>query len=134
TNQPQSQAVLQCRPVVFTVGQSGTPPFSFQWQRNGVPVPDATNSTYTLSNVQLTDSGAAFRVVVGNVASNIQYSATSSNAILTVSADTVPPLLLGAANSGLNQILVTFSEPVTASTANSGTHYTITNNNGSLQI
>src|SRR6185369_10910875 len=26
TNQPQSQTVLQCRPAVFTVGSSGTPP------------------------------------------------------------------------------------------------------------
>jgi len=134
TNQPQSQTVLQCRPVTFSVGYSGTPPFTFQWQRDGVAIPNATNSSYVLSNVQVSDSGAAFRVVVGNTASNIQYSVTSSNAILTASADNVSPMLLGAANNGLNQILVTFSEPVTASTATNRFNYSITNAGGPLEI
>jgi hypothetical protein len=134
TNQPQSQTVLQCRPAAFSVGYSGTPPLTFQWYRDGLPIPDATNSSHTLANAQLADDGAAFRVVVSNVASNTPYSATSSDATLTVSADTAPPLLLGAANSGLNEILVTFSEPVTASTANERSNYSISNASGPLPI
>lgn len=134
TNQPQSQTVLPCRSAVFSVGCNGTPPLAFQWTRDGLPIPGATNASCTVTNVQVADNGAAFRVVVSNVASNTPYSATSSNAFLTVSLDTVPPLLLGAANSGLNEILVTFSEPVTASTANDRSNYSITNASGPLPV
>ncbi|HZO55650.1 MAG TPA: hypothetical protein VFB63_23270, partial [Bryobacteraceae bacterium] len=134
TNQPQSQTVMQCRGATFTVGYNGTPPVTFQWQRDGVAIPNATNASYTLSNIQLPDNGATFRVVVSNVASNTPYSVTSSDATLAVSQDTVPPMLLSAANSGLNQVVVTFSEPVMTATANDIHNYSITNGSDSLPI
>jgi hypothetical protein len=57
TNQPASQTVAPGSTVTLTVGYSGNGPFSFQWRRNGVNLPQATNETLTLSNVQATDAG-----------------------------------------------------------------------------
>ena len=53
-------------------------------------------------------------------------------AILNVSTDVAPPVLLSAANNGLNQIVLTFSEPVTAATATNSSNYAITNGGGGV--
>ncbi len=130
TNQPQNQTAMECREATFSVGYQGTPPITFQWYRDGNALPNATNATYTLANVHASDSGSMFRVVASNIASNTPYTATSSNAFLTVSMDTSPPILLGAANNGLNQVVITFSEKVTIATANDRFNYSITNGAG----
>jgi len=133
TNQPQSRTVLQCQQIAFGVGYSGTSPFTFQWHKDGVAIPGATNASFILTNVQFFNQGQ-YHVVVSNVASNTPYSAISSNAALTVSPDTSPPVLLGAANAGLDQVVVSFSEPVTAATATNRLNYSITNAGGPLAI
>ena len=65
--------------VTFSSGVVGQPPFNYQWQLNGTNLVGATNATLTLTNVQLTNSGA---YTVSLTASN--GSAISSAAILTV--------------------------------------------------
>jgi hypothetical protein len=65
SRQPQSQNVRPGTNVTFQVSAIGTAPFSYQWQRNGLDVPDAILSALTLTNVQLSDS-AEYRVIVSN--------------------------------------------------------------------
>lgn len=72
----------------FTVGLSGTPPFTYQWRSNGVDIPGATASTYTISNVSLAHQ-AAYSVVVSNSAG----SATSSAGQLTVQPGNPSPIV-----------------------------------------
>jgi len=132
--QPQGQSVSQCQPATFSVLCSGTAPITYQWQRNGTAIPGATNSSYTTPLVQLADNGALFRVVVANVASNTTHTVISSNASLTVTPNVPPPRLVAAANNGLNQVIVTFSEPVTVASANTPGNYAITNLGVSLAI
>jgi uncharacterized repeat protein (TIGR03803 family) len=57
TLQPQSQNVLTGSNVTFTVTANGTAPLSYQWQKNGTNIAGATTTTFTLTNVQLSDSG-----------------------------------------------------------------------------
>jgi len=57
----------------------GTRPVSFQWLRNGVPMPDKTNALLVLNNVQLADAGT-----YSLWASNAIGFQESSNAVLTV--------------------------------------------------
>jgi glucose/arabinose dehydrogenase len=83
---PQSTTVPVGGSATFTVSASGSPPLSYQWQRDGVDLPGATSASYTLSNVQTTDNGAQFRVIV----SNAFGSATSNAATLTVTANQPP--------------------------------------------
>lgn len=72
----------------FTVGVGGTPPFSYQWRSNGVDIPGATASTYTISNVSLAHQ-AAYSVVVSNAVG----TATSSAGQLTVQPGNPSPIV-----------------------------------------
>lgn len=77
--QPQSQVGLWTRHVTFGVTAFGAEPLKYQWQKGGIPIPNGTNSTLVLTNLQASDEGS-FSVVV----SNDWGSVTSSNAFLTV--------------------------------------------------
>lgn len=82
TSQPVSQHVLGGSGAGFTVAAAGTAPIGYQWRKGGEEIPDAVSDTLSLSNVQLSDSGSTYDVVVTNEAG----TATSATAILTVSA------------------------------------------------
>src|SRR5262249_35022295 len=75
TNQPLSQTVTQGVNVTFSVGASGLAPMSYQWWYGAYPVQDATNSTYSITNVQYRQLGSYWVVI-----SNAFGMATSSNA------------------------------------------------------
>jgi trimeric autotransporter adhesin len=82
--QPQTnQSVVVGTNVSFSVVATGTPPILYQWRKNGVAISGETNSTYSLSGVQTSDSGT-YSVAV----SNILGYAISSNATLLVN---LPP-------------------------------------------
>jgi glucose/arabinose dehydrogenase len=83
---PVSQTIAQGQPVTFSVGASGTAPLSYQWQRNGVDIPNANSQSYTIASVALSDNGAGFRVIV----TNSFGGATSNEATLTVTANQPP--------------------------------------------
>ncbi len=100
TQEPASQTVLAGADVTFRIGLIGTAPFSYRWNSNNVAVPGATNATFTLTNVSLSDSGN-YSVRVTNVFG----SALSSNAVLTVIpgyATTLPANSLSTNSAGLN--------------------------------
>ena len=80
TNQPVSPTVPAGVNVMFSVGVVGTAPFAYQWMSNNVAVPGATNATFTLTNVSLSDSGSHYSVLV----TNNFGSELSSSAVLTV--------------------------------------------------
>lgn len=79
---PAALSVLAGQPASFTVTASGTAPLTYQWQRDGVDIPGATASTYTVPATAIGDNGTQIRVRVTNAAG----SATSAAATLTVQA------------------------------------------------
>jgi hypothetical protein len=81
--QPQDRTVLVGQTASFSVAAFGTPTLLYQWQFNGTNLADRTDSSLTLTNVQLDQAGAYLLVVT-----NSYGSATSSPAHLAV-ADTV---------------------------------------------
>lgn len=81
TNQPQNQTAIVGTNVTFTVGMTGSAPFSYQWQFNTTNLLDATDASLFLPVVQTTDAGN-YSVVVTNMAGAV----TSSVATLTVLA------------------------------------------------
>ncbi|MDT7041241.1 immunoglobulin domain-containing protein [Candidatus Nitronereus thalassa] len=80
TQQPLDQSVIEGQPATFTVTAIGSTPLSYQWQRDGVNIPNATSASYTVNPTSVNDSGATFAVMVTNPAGNI----TSAPATLTV--------------------------------------------------
>jgi glucose/arabinose dehydrogenase len=84
--QPANRTIAVGQSVTFKVGASGSAPLVYQWRRNGAAISGATGVSYTRSNVQLTDNGASFDVVV----SNAYGRAVSDAAQLIVLQDTVP--------------------------------------------
>jgi hypothetical protein len=134
TVQPQSQSVGELDPVTFTVSAAGNPAPTLQWYTNSVAIPGATGTSYSIASTPLSYHGLGFRVVVQNVASNVAYSVPSSVATLTVIADTVRPVLLGAAPSGLNLVVASFSERLASASVGNVANYSITGLAGSLII
>ena len=76
---PQPVAVSSNQSATFTAMAGGTPPLTYQWQRNGANLPGATNSALLLPNVMPSQAGD-YRVQVLNTAGAV----FSSNAWLTV--------------------------------------------------
>ena len=82
---PQSVMKLTGASATFSVTVAGTPPFSYQWRRNGTNLADsnrisgARTSTLTITNVQSQDAGFYTAVV-----SNPWGSVTSAPAMLRV--------------------------------------------------
>lgn len=76
---PVSVARFDGSPFTLAVVTGGSSPQTFQWNKNGVPIPGATGTTYS-ANALLADSGAAYTCVASNSAGD----ATSVPAVLTV--------------------------------------------------
>ncbi len=134
TSNPTNATVSELSAVSFTAGVAGNPFPSLQWYKNNNPIPGATNVTYPIAAAALTDNMASFRLVATNLAGATGHSVTSSPAILTVIADTNPPVLTGAQSLGLSQVQVSFSERIKLSTATNLANYSITGTSGSPAI
>ncbi len=65
TTSPVAQSAVFGGTATFSVVASGSPAPTFQWQRNGVDIPSATNSSYTITSASQ-DNAGAYRVVVTN--------------------------------------------------------------------
>ena len=77
TAQPSGQSQLPGLNATFTVGAGGTPPLHYQWQLDREDIDGATNSSYTVTNVETGRLGV-YTVVVTNGTGSL----TSSNAPL----------------------------------------------------
>ena len=127
TQNPTNQTVLAGQPATFTVAATGTPPLTYQWQKDGVPLAGATSSTLTLSNVAPGDSGG-YSCAVGNSAGSV----TSQVATLTVIPDTTPPHLVAATgDASFTVVTVLFDEPLDPASATEPFNYSI---DGGLNI
>jgi hypothetical protein len=72
--------------VALTIAATGSPPFSYQWRKNGVNMAGATAATLTLPGVTSADAGL-YDVVITNPGGT-----TTSNAVtLAVNATISPP-------------------------------------------
>ncbi|MCX6956242.1 MAG: immunoglobulin domain-containing protein [Verrucomicrobia bacterium] len=87
--QPTTQTVVSGSTATFTVGATGTAPFTYLWRKGGTPiVGNASASTATLSLVGVTTADiGSYDCVVSNVAG----SDLSASAALTVTV--VPPTI-----------------------------------------
>lgn len=78
--QPFSQWVQVGQDATFAVVAAGTRPLTYQWFKDGTPIPDGTNSLFHIIDAQLGDE-ADYSVIVMNGLGAV----TSTNAFLIVS-------------------------------------------------
>lgn len=79
TSQPESKTVNAGGSVTFVVAAVGDAPLSYQWRKDNVPIPGATDTSFTIPAVTSADMGT-YTVLVTNGAG----TATSVSATLTV--------------------------------------------------
>ena len=76
---PMDQSACEGDFVTISVTPSGTPPFAFQWRKNGIDIPGANASTYIILDATPQDSGLYDCVVTAQCGTVI-----SDAALLTV--------------------------------------------------
>ena len=93
---PVSVEAAAGQSVTFSVQASGTAPLTYQWQRDGGAIPGATSPSLQVSDLQVEDDGARFRVVV----SNGFGQAISAEALLRVTSQEPPVGTIIAPSAG----------------------------------
>jgi uncharacterized delta-60 repeat protein len=79
TSSPTTNYLSVGQTVNLTVSASGSGPLHYQWRKNGVEIPSATNTLLSLVNVQLSDAATYDTVVT-----NIYASVTSSPSYVSI--------------------------------------------------
>lgn len=92
--QPVSQTVPEGQGFTLTVGAEGTAPLSYQWRLNGVDLPGATSSTYSVVAATASDGGS-YSVRVSNGAG----SEVSAPAVVAIA---YPPRITQQPQSATN--------------------------------
>jgi hypothetical protein len=102
---PTDQTVTESSTATFRVTVDGIPPFSYQWLRDGVPIPGATSATYSFSAARA-DDGHQYSVRVANDCGSV----TSQTATLTV---IIAPVAQNCTSRGnCHAIYITYNKPV----------------------
>ena len=78
-SQPDPVSVYASQSASFSVAVTGTGPFYYQWRQNGSDIPNATNNTFMIEDVEFANVGN-YSVLV----TNSFGSAVSSNALLSL--------------------------------------------------
>ncbi|MBN9689793.1 MAG: lamin tail domain-containing protein [Verrucomicrobia bacterium] len=119
--QPANTNAVEGQLARFEIILDPLSPSRFQWRRNGVNLPGATNSILEFGPVQMSDHLARFSVVLTNQLGG----AVSADATLTVTPDTTVPVLIFAENRSAHSLRVRFSEPLELSRAQTPGNYAL---------
>lgn len=82
TGEPADALVLAGQPATFHVSVSNPQGVTYQWRRNGVDIPGATQATYTTPALPLADDGTGYAVLVKGPSNTV----TSRTAVASVMA------------------------------------------------
>ena len=111
--QPASQNVVVGSTAVFVATVSGTPPFSYQWRRNGTNIAGANTPSLTLNSVTAANAGN-YSLVVTNRAGTVTTEAATLVVTLGTPVDlppqiTAPPASLSVATGNAANFAVSVS-------------------------
>ncbi|MHB1308745.1 MAG: hypothetical protein ACYC23_16830 [Limisphaerales bacterium] len=117
---PADILVLQGRPAQFEVAATGSPLLYYQWFKNEEPIDNAVGPQFTIPSVTFADAGQ-YSVAVGNRLGSV----ASREALLTVQADDVHPVITSVSGSA-RRVIVNFSEPLDPASATAAQNFTLT--------
>jgi len=127
TNQPADILAGEGSIATFAAGVSGSRA-RYQWYKDGTPIPGATGTSLTISNVTFGELG--FYALQASNAFGVVYSRFAS---LTVVLDYVPPVLVAADALDPTHVLASFSEALHPNTATNPANYLLTNTFGAAR-
>jgi Abnormal spindle-like microcephaly-assoc'd, ASPM-SPD-2-Hydin len=117
TTSPASETVTVGNSGIFFVTATGSAPFFYQWQKNGVVIPGATVVPYVTPPTHLTDDGSIFTVVVSNAAGSLM-SAPAMLSVVQPSGS--PQLTADSSNLSFGNVVVGSSSSAIITLTNSG--------------
>jgi hypothetical protein len=82
---PTNRTVVAGQTTTFVADVIGSPPLSYQWYKEGEAIPGATNATFTINFVLVSDAGSYLVRVSNSVSTNVPSRA----ALLTVTGEHV---------------------------------------------
>ena len=113
--------IIENRAFTLRVLARGGPLPTYQWYKDGAPIPDATRQNYAVTNAVLADTGD-YHVVVSNPSGSVESTVAS----VTVIPDTEPPVVVSVAGTpGGGNVFVEFDELVDPLTAGDAFNYAV---------
>ena len=103
--QPIERTVEKGRSAVFTVEVTGTAPFTFQWQHDGVEINGATDDTLTIDSAEASDDGD-YVVIVQSTYGAVASESASLNVLLPLEITVQPNDTHVAISKTLNMSVV----------------------------
>jgi membrane carboxypeptidase/penicillin-binding protein PbpC len=89
SSQPASAYKALGQPVSFSVSVSGVGPFTYQWRKDGIPIPGATASAYSIASVGVASAGS-YAVSVSNAVGSVLSQSASLQIVTTPAISTQP--------------------------------------------
>ncbi len=127
TQSPTNRTVAENRSISLNVTATGTAP-SYQWFKDNVALTDATNAAYNITNTAIADTGD-YKVVVSNSLNVV----TSAVARLTVTSDTVGPVLLSVkADETFRKVTLLWDELIASGSAIEAGNYIVMDSGGNV--
>jgi hypothetical protein len=127
--EPQDVTVAEGQSAAFSVNATASPAVIFsQWRKNGQEIPGANGPSFITTEATLAESGNHYDCVL-----TIPGATTTTRAaLLTVTNDVSPPMLVSAeGNLTLTHITLVFSEPINSGDATNTSNYLL---NGGLAV
>jgi hypothetical protein len=104
-NSPLTNQTIECGGnATFTISPTGTLPLNIQWSFDGLPVANATNASFALTDIHLPSH------TVGVVVTNL-YGSLTNSAVLTVQDTLVPVITLNGNNPLFVELGGAFTDP-----------------------
>ncbi|MCX6927966.1 MAG: hypothetical protein NT154_32870, partial [Verrucomicrobia bacterium] len=117
TMSPQQKLVCAGDTITWSGYAVGVPPLSYQWRKNGVPIPGATTPSYSITNVGMANIAAYDLLVTNLYGTTVSSSVTIGDAILT---SRINNLVLDSNPNGPERDGLNYGATWLASSADSG--------------
>ena len=125
--QPTNTTTVEGQTATFYVVATGasdiTTNLTYQWQLGGTNLPGANGWSYTTPVLREANTGDKYHALLSIPGKSV----LSSNAVLTVLPDTLPPTLVRVYNVGTTNVNVIFSKPIDPATGTNRLNYSFTN-------
>src|SRR5207245_4186117 len=117
---PHTATLDECNGLTLNASVAGSPPQYYQWYKNGVAIVGANGSGYTTPPLLRADNGAVYKLVVSNL-----FSTGNDSATIAVTPDNTAPHLASAAISDPTTVRVKFDKALDPASANTAANYSI---------